>query len=149
MRKARHLLSPLLVLFAGHAAAQTWTGSGADNNWSTGANWAGGVAPTSSSTTQLDFGFGASRLTPVVDAPWTINRMSVVAGGYSFSGQPITFAGVGPRLDLGITGTLTTISNAIVLGGRSSSATSASSTSTEGSAGRDHSGSPGLRALPR
>ena len=30
-------------------AAKTWSGGGADNNWSTGGNW-GGTAPTSGDT---------------------------------------------------------------------------------------------------
>src|SRR5262249_50595358 len=47
------------------SSTYTWSGAGANNNWSTGANWQGGVSPTSGST--LTFGAGASRFTNVND----------------------------------------------------------------------------------
>jgi hypothetical protein len=95
MRNVSIFLSLLLGAFAGGALAQAWTGGGTNNNWSTGANWSGGAAPPSAATTALTFG-ATPRLSPVVDAPWTINRMDFSRGGYSFSGQAITFSGASP-----------------------------------------------------
>jgi hypothetical protein len=43
----------------------TWTGAGANNNWSTVGNWSGGVAPTTGGT--LVFGTGESQHTNVDD----------------------------------------------------------------------------------
>jgi autotransporter-associated beta strand protein len=45
------------ALFASavHGQTFTWTQATGTSNWSTAANWAGGVAPTSSTTTTLDF----------------------------------------------------------------------------------------------
>ena len=96
------------------AAFQTWTGAGPDNNWSTGANWAGGVPPPSSPTTQILFDSGAPRKSPIVDAPWTVNELAFNLTAYTFSGQTITFdgAGAGVRLDNAAS---ITLSNPIVL----------------------------------
>ena len=69
----------------------TWTGGGANANWSTVGNWQGGVAPANGSI--LVFGSGASQLTDVDD----ISGLSVaeieLAGGYSISGVAITLTG--------------------------------------------------------
>jgi fibronectin-binding autotransporter adhesin len=56
-RKARLdlLLLLLTVLPTGAQAQYTWTGSGADSNWSTLANWDSNGIPLSSSSAQLDF----------------------------------------------------------------------------------------------
>jgi hypothetical protein len=102
-----------LSLAASPAAAQTWIGGGADNNWSTGANWSGGVAPASGPTTQLVFPSGSARTTPVVDAPWTVNHLDFSIAGYSLSGQTLTFDGINPGIT--ITGAFITVSNPIVL----------------------------------
>jgi hypothetical protein len=70
-------LFALVMLAALPAAAQFfWTGAGPNANWSTGANWSGGVAPPSSPSTQLDFGGLLAPLTTFVDAPWTVNRLT-------------------------------------------------------------------------
>jgi hypothetical protein len=109
----------LLALSAGNAFAQTWSGLGPDNNWSTGANWVGGVAPASGNTTQVTFPSGSPRLTPVLDAPWTINQLTVppVNPGYTFSGQALTFSGTPAQLtQLGL-GLPLTFANPIVLAG--------------------------------
>ncbi|MFZ4732819.1 MAG: autotransporter-associated beta strand repeat-containing protein [Pirellulales bacterium] len=45
------------------AATVTWNGNGANGNWSTGANWVGGVAPTGTgSGDTLVYGSGSNRL---------------------------------------------------------------------------------------
>ena len=108
------VVSMMALSFAApQAVAQTWTGNGPDNNWSTGANWSGAVAPASSPVTQLVFPSGAARLTPVVDAPWTVNHLDFSIAGYSLSGQTLTFDGINPGIT--ITGAFITIANPIVL----------------------------------
>jgi autotransporter-associated beta strand protein len=73
------------------SSTYTWTGAGANNNWSTVGNWSGGAAPTNGGT--LVFGSGESQLTNVDD----ISGLSVaevkLAGGYSISGAAITLTG--------------------------------------------------------
>lgn len=84
------------LLVALPAAAQRWTGGGPDNNWSTGANWSGGVAPASSAATQVTFPGGSSP--SVVDMPWTVNRITFEAN-FTLSGQAITLAGAAPAIE--------------------------------------------------
>ncbi|MEO8647579.1 MAG: hypothetical protein ABI539_00290 [Acidobacteriota bacterium] len=85
----RNVSAILAISFwcAASSQAQTWTGGGIDDNWSTQANWSGGV-PLSQSTTRLLFPLNASRRAPVVDfyAPWILNRMELY-GAYSFMGK--------------------------------------------------------------
>jgi len=58
-------ISGLLLVTAVSAVERTWDGGGADNNWSTAANWAGdGSAPTAGDTLRFA---GASRLTNTND----------------------------------------------------------------------------------
>lgn len=114
MRHALHSLILVALLAVQPAQAQVWSGAGTDNNWSTGANWVGGVAPASSNATSVTFPAGAARRTPFVDAPWTINLMVLTDPGYVLGGQAITFAGVAPAL-LGNTTSLNTLTNPITL----------------------------------
>jgi autotransporter-associated beta strand protein len=83
-------------LTASNAIAQTWDGGGVNDNWSTGLNWSGDVAPASAITTDVVFA-GSTRLTPNTDAAWTLRTMtiSVGAGAFQFSGSPITLYGTG------------------------------------------------------
>lgn len=117
MKKIASMFLIVIAAFvAGPAVAQTWTGAGADNNWSTGANWSGGVAPASSPATQLLFG-GSLRNATIADASWTVNRMTFGSGAFPqpwfVSGQPITLSGVGAAI---LTDTQSVIiSNALVL----------------------------------
>ena len=116
MRALSRCMTVVLALAVAPVAAQTWTGAGADNNWSTGANWSGGVAPASSATTQLTFPGSVPRLSPIVDAPWTVNRMSFLAS-YTLTGQALTLAGSSPGIQAGPP---TTLSNPITLTGPTS-----------------------------
>ncbi|MBA4150700.1 MAG: autotransporter-associated beta strand repeat-containing protein [Verrucomicrobia bacterium] len=72
--------------YAPEIPSVTWTGGGADDNWSTGDNW-NGAAPTGGTALFFD---GTTRQTSVNDledmtAPWlTFNN-----GGFSFSGNSL------------------------------------------------------------
>ena len=97
------------------SSTYTWTGGGVDSNWSTGANWQDGVAPTSASTLVLVFGSGKPQLTNIDNIPGLSVAEIELSGGYSISGDAITLAGSG---GVGIdsqTGT-NTFSDAITLG---------------------------------
>lgn len=81
-------------LFSDFGFAQNfdWSGGGADSNWSTDANWVGGVAPTGTAFI-MTFGDSAN-LNPVNDiSPITINLLRIQQPGYSISGAEIEFAG--------------------------------------------------------
>ena len=85
----------------------TWSGDGGDNNWSDGANWVGGDAPTDgasllfpdgaarlASNDDLGAGFQSIRLSstapgtrsPATPSPWrTVSRAPTVAGTSTFA----------------------------------------------------------------
>ncbi len=89
-----------ITLSAPLPVTTTWNGSGANDNWSTGANWIGGAAPASGNTTFVTFPAASARFGPVPDAPWTINRMDIVsATAYAMTGSAITFAAAAPQLN--------------------------------------------------
>jgi autotransporter-associated beta strand protein len=71
----------------------TWTGGGANSDWSTGANWQGGIAPTSGSV--LVFGPGESQLTNVNDIVGLSLAEIQIVGGYSISGDMVSLNGSG------------------------------------------------------
>ena len=94
-------------------AIKPWSGLGADNNWSTGANWIGGIAPLAGD--DLVFPDGASRLTNNNDlAPGTaFGSLTVTGGDYQIAGNAIGLAagilanfGSGSKPDFGIDITL-------------------------------------------
>lgn len=87
-------------------SAQTvWTGQGSDNNWTTGQNWSGGTAPSSSASTFVRFE-GTVRPTPFTDtyAPWILNRIEFEsrvqpsAHSFTLSGNQLSFQGTGPEI---------------------------------------------------
>src|SRR5687768_10735944 len=68
-----------------HAADRIWDGGGANNNWSTSANWDGDLsAPVSNDSLTFD---GAVRLTPNNDltADATFGPITFAAGAGSFA----------------------------------------------------------------
>ena len=71
-----------------------WNGGGGDDNWTTGANWDGGIAPPSSNTTQIQFA-GSTRPTPFVDTnnPWALQSLQFTAGtaAFTLSGNTLSF----------------------------------------------------------
>jgi len=84
-------------------AARIWDGGGANDNWSTAANWAGGVAPTAGDA--LVFPAGASRLTSVNDFTSGTAFGSILISGsnYSVSGNAIAMNGTVTSFGVGNT----------------------------------------------
>jgi autotransporter-associated beta strand protein len=72
----------------------TWSGGGGDDNWTTPANWAGGVAPAPGDA--LVFA-GGVRLTPINDFPggtaFTTITFDPTAGAFSITGARIELTG--------------------------------------------------------
>lgn len=93
------------------SATFTWNGSGGDNNWTTAANWSGGVAPASDGTSVLAFG-GMTRPKPV----------------NTFAADTV-FAGINLLNDQssGKTAAFTLSGNRVVLGGNIVAATASAS----------------------
>ena len=73
-------------------AVATWDGGGADNHWTTAANWVGDVAPQPGD--DLVFPSGAAQLTNVNDFPaaTAFHSLAVSGGGYQMSGNRIALA---------------------------------------------------------
>jgi len=116
------------VLAAGTAHAQTsitWSGGGADTNWSTAGNWSSGTAPTSSGTWALTFS-GTTRptnndnITPAITVSslaintgtgFTINRPSTASitliNGGTFSTGANGGNATGFNIPLTLSGTAT------------------------------------------
>ena len=74
-----------------HAATFVWNGGGADANWSTPANWSGGLAPANDGTAVVIL-TGINRLSPNVDAAWSISSLSFTntAGAFALGGSLLT-----------------------------------------------------------
>ena len=83
-----------LIAHSAEAATKTWTGLGADANWTTAANWSPSGAPMAGD--DLVFPAGASRLSNNNDttAGTSYNTLSITgpAGGYILSGNAIQLA---------------------------------------------------------
>src|SRR5262249_4559500 len=77
-------------------ATRLWTGAGADGNWSTGPNWAGGVAPVGGDDRVFPSGarqMAASNNDLTAGTPF--NSVSVYASGYTFTGNAIALGAGG------------------------------------------------------
>jgi hypothetical protein len=94
------LLGSLLVSLgfqAGIVQAQsfTWTGAGADNNWSTAGNWQDGTSPTGSDTTELRFTDASLRGSVFQDIanPFVLRQLEIetVNGGFTMDGGRVDF----------------------------------------------------------
>lgn len=100
----------LLSETAVRAATSTWTGGGADNNWTTPANW-GGTAPSAGD--DLVFPGGTPRLSPNNDfgAGTSFNTISFTgaSGGYTLGGNAI-------QLVAGVSAANTAGNNVVQLG---------------------------------
>src|SRR3954469_13732954 len=93
-RASRVLLASVLsaaAFLAQPSQAQlTWSGLGADANWSTPANWAG-VAPVNGDA--LIFA-GSTQLVNTNDLPLTTNTwLRFDAGNFNLSGNPLILSG--------------------------------------------------------
>jgi hypothetical protein len=75
------------------ADAQTWVGGGANNDWTTPANWFADIVPANNGTGNVAFG-GTNRLTPFVDTnnPWSIQTLTFnsSAGAFVFGGNTLS-----------------------------------------------------------
>jgi autotransporter-associated beta strand protein len=72
-------------------AIATWDGGGADNHWSTPANWVGDVAPAPGD--DLVFPAGAAQLQNVNDTVGAFASLSTTGAGYNLSGNAVTVTG--------------------------------------------------------
>ena len=84
----KRMLVSLMLVFATavvYAATYTWDGGGADNNWSTGANWnPDGSVPVSASDTlvQLD-GTNRTSVAQNIAGPFVLNRLEFLDGPFA------------------------------------------------------------------
>lgn len=93
-------------------AQLTWSGSGGDDNWSTGANWAG-TAPTAPFNSTLTFS-GSTRTTNVNDVSGlTLSALTFNNSDWNVSGQAFTLNGT----LTGASGRAVTIGNNITVTG--------------------------------
>jgi autotransporter-associated beta strand protein len=78
--------------------SRTWTGLGADNNWTTAANWAGNVAPVAGD--DLVFA-GTNRPTPNNDYPANtpFGTITFASGGFNLEGNPVLLNTDGGGID--------------------------------------------------
>jgi len=106
------LVSSLLCARLPGATAAVWTGGGADANWSTGANWSAGVAPTNNGSVAIILA-GTNQLAPNVDTAWSISSLTFSnnAGPFTLSGSALTIGAGGLANDSAVSQTL---SNTIV-----------------------------------
>ena len=86
----------LLLVTCLPAATATWTGGGGDDLWGTGANWQGGSAPANDGTADIVFD-GDTRLTPSLDANWSVNSVTfaATAGAFTLGGASTLTIGAG------------------------------------------------------
>lgn len=103
----------------------TWDGGGADNNWSTAANWANDTLPAAGD--DLIFPSGAARLsnTNNLVAGTNFHSISFSGGGYAISGNSVTLNSAGVANSTGANAlnlpiTLTTLGQAFVVAASSS-----------------------------
>jgi autotransporter-associated beta strand protein len=79
-----------------------WSGNGADNNWSTAANWSFLGSPPSGVATVVVFK-GTNRLSPVqnIANPFILNQLTFdfTAGSFTLGGNGLNFGGSVPRLN--------------------------------------------------
>lgn len=83
---------------------EVWDGGATGNNWdsSSGANWLDNTTPVSGSTLRVSFA-GTTRLTPVMNANYTVNSLQFTNGAGAFNltssgGSKLTMGGTLPSL---------------------------------------------------
>src|SRR6476646_1372345 len=82
-------------------AVATWDGGGADNRWTTPANWAGDVAPAPGD--DLNFPAGAAQLNAVNDFPagTAFGQLSITGAGYQIGGNAVALTGASASIPVG------------------------------------------------
>jgi autotransporter-associated beta strand protein len=76
------------------ATTFVWTGLGSNNNWSTGANWQGNVAPTSLAVPDLVFNSVTPRMNTNNDIiSLSVNSITISASNYTLSGAKLFLNG--------------------------------------------------------
>jgi hypothetical protein len=115
------VLLPLLVsgLTTGAHAQYTWTGAGANSNWSNSANWSTAV-PVSGASTTLDFTGTATAADNDIADPFTLNSVSfdVTSTVFNMSGGTLNFvssSGATPTLNQNVSAAIT-LNNNLTLG---------------------------------
>ena len=99
-RRAEIAVLPALALAALVASssvfAQTWDGGGANDNWTTAANWNPNAVPTNNGTANIVMA-GNVRPTPNVDVAWDILGLTFnnTAGTFTLGGSQLTIRGSG------------------------------------------------------
>ncbi|MCE9609427.1 MAG: PEP-CTERM sorting domain-containing protein [Chthoniobacter sp.] len=75
---------------------RVWDGGGADNHWTTNANWSLDTQPLNNGTAALTFA-GGVRLAPNVDAAWNVAALTFdnTAGAFSIGGPQTITVGAG------------------------------------------------------
>jgi autotransporter-associated beta strand protein len=86
-------LTCILLATGAQAADQTWTGGGADNNWSTAANW-GGATPANNDN--LIFNGTAQQNSTNDLANLSAGYLTFNNGGFVLNGNTLTVNGVAP-----------------------------------------------------
>ena len=66
--------------------AQTWSGGGANNNFTNSANWAGGSAPANNGTASATLS-GVTRTTPLLDADYALSSLLLSSSGFTLDGS--------------------------------------------------------------
>gem|GEM_PF-518832 len=92
---------------------KTWSGQSAVNsNWTTGANWSGGIAPNPALTPDLVFPANAAQLTNTNDFPaaTTLNSITITGNGYSLGGAGVNLSSTGTSLSV-----TTTLGNTAIM----------------------------------
>jgi hypothetical protein len=95
------LLAVLIFGASGRAAVRTWTGAGANSNWSTAANWVGNVAPVAGD--DLVFPANASQQTNNNNLLLftQFNSIRFEGGAYNVGGNPFVLGAGGLTVETG------------------------------------------------
>lgn len=98
-----------------YAVTETWDGGGANDDWSTGNNWADNTAPASATTLDIIFD-GSVRLTPNAQAAYSLNTITFNAGAGAFvvSGGALTLNNANAAITQ-TSNSAQTINNALIL----------------------------------
>lgn len=72
----------------GEAVTPNWIGSGADNKWSTSANWSGGSLPENGGSIQFGASVQQANVNDIADL--TLSVITFTNGGFTLSGLPLT-----------------------------------------------------------